>query len=216
MAKSNGTAKATVAPVRIGNLVIEGMMLPSGTFGIAVPQISDLFLNNRNTASRDLKRLCGKEFRPSKITTELGNQKINWISLGQFELVVAKLDRAGNKKAQDFRDDLVGISLEQEFSRAFGVKFEEEDFQEKLIQRQLHRELFHPDLTYWWKLDGLKSGMDYAKRVNEFKRTFNLPVKPVDEYTPYEIAKLNTSYSAYSALRRVEKAHHEALALLSK
>lgn len=37
------TVKAIVAPVNIGRIVIDGLMLPNGDFAIAVPQATELF-----------------------------------------------------------------------------------------------------------------------------------------------------------------------------
>lgn len=135
------TKKATVAQVAIGNITIEGLMLPNGDYAVAVPQIFDLFGKGagfgttRNQASRDLKRLMGKGFNTTKISTELGKAKVLIVDLKQFELIVAKLDRAGNKLAQDFRDSLVGLSLQQLFCDAFGQKFESQDRQAWLKAR---------------------------------------------------------------------------------
>ena len=62
MANKNGTTKAQVTAVQIGTICIEGLMLPDGSFGVAVPQIADIALNkcSRNKASRYLKRVCKK------------------------------------------------------------------------------------------------------------------------------------------------------------
>ncbi len=128
--------KAKVADVKIGNKIIEGIMLSDGSFGIAIPQIASLVCTSSNTASRDFKRLLGEDFRPSKVSTELGNQKINVIDLIAFEQILAKLDRKGNFFAQQFRDDLVGLSLQQLFCDAFGQKFDLEERQQWLKIRQ--------------------------------------------------------------------------------
>lgn len=70
------TIKAQVATVSIGNIEIEGLLLPDGNFAIA-PQIADLLLDNRNIASRDLKRLLGKDFKASKARTEFNKNDVN-------------------------------------------------------------------------------------------------------------------------------------------
>lgn len=141
---NNSTKKAIVAKIPIGDQEIDGLMLPDGSYGVAIPQIAELFLVSEkveksktlNYASQKLKRLLGNDFCPHRVSTELGNQKINVVTLKDFEVILAKLDRSGNKAAQDFRDSLVGLSLQQLWSDAFEVKFEKEDRQAWLRQRQ--------------------------------------------------------------------------------
>lgn len=132
----------TVAPVPFGNKSIDGILGSDGLFYIAVPQIADAAKTSRNTASRDFKRLMGKDFKTSKMRTEFNTSVTLVVGLLEFERLLAKLDRSGNIHAQDFRDDLVGLSLHQLFCDAFGLKFGEEDRQEWLILRQESKELF--------------------------------------------------------------------------
>ena len=127
--------KADIAFVNVGATLIEGLMLPDNSFGVAVPQIADLFLASRNTASRDLKRLMGEGFETSKVKTVFNQNSTNYVSLPVFEKIVAKLDRSGNIKAQDFRDLLIGLSLHQLFSDAFNIEFEKEQRNEWLSTR---------------------------------------------------------------------------------
>jgi hypothetical protein len=157
---TNNIVKAVVAKVQIGHIEIDGLMMPDGSFGIAVPQIAELFGTNRNTTSRDLKRLLGEDFRPSKISTEIGNQSVNVISLTDFEQVMIKLDRAGNVKAQDFRDDLAGLALHQLFCNAFGIKLKELDLQNWLKERQ-EGKFYRRSLT-----DAIKHLIDNGNDIN--------------------------------------------------
>lgn len=69
------TEKARVTTVQIGNLQVEGLMFPDGSFGIAIPQIQSLFddiLSTPNYAAQSLKRIMGKDFSTHKGATELG------------------------------------------------------------------------------------------------------------------------------------------------
>jgi hypothetical protein len=220
MDNSSIVQKAIVAEVPVGKLKISGLMLPDGAYAVAVPQIYDLFGGDvgfgtdKEYATTYLKRLMGKGFRPDKTATELGNQKIAYVLLPDFEKTVAKLDRAGNKKAQNFRDDMVSLSLTQLFADAFGVKFEQKERQEYLIERMVHREHFHPTVTAWWKADGLESGVEYAERVNRFKACAKLPVKPIKEYSGYELSKLNNAEAAYHTARKLGHNHEVAISVL--
>jgi hypothetical protein len=102
---------ASVASVSIGAIKIDGLMDENGDFYIGIPQIAALFETSTNTAARDFKRLMGEDFKTSKLKTEFNRNTTLGIPLPEFEKLVAKLDRKGNKAAQDFRDDLVCLSL---------------------------------------------------------------------------------------------------------
>lgn len=128
--------RASVAPVSIGYLTIDGLMDENGNFYVGVPQAAALFETSTNTAARDFKRLMGEGFETSRLKTEFNRNITLGIPLLEFEKLVAKLDRKGNKAAQDFRDDLVGLSLHKLFSDAFGIEFEKEQCQEFLKNRQ--------------------------------------------------------------------------------
>lgn len=80
---------------------------------------------------------------------------------------------------------MVGLSLHQVFSDAFGIKFEAEDRQRWLKQRQLHRQQYHPLLTSWLKVDagGNSKAVNWGKEINFFKLSAGLPYKPVDTYS---------------------------------
>ena len=207
------TQKAVITQVQIGSLTIDGLMLPNGDYAIAVPQIAEIIGTGKETASKDLKRLLGESFRPSKMKTELGNQLINVVSLLDFEIIIAKLDRAGNKAAQDFRDSLVGLSLHQLFSDAFGVKFNKEERDRWLKARQTHRKQYHSCLTNWLNVDGVK-GKNYGVQVNLFKVQADVPLIPVDEYDSDDLLKLNNAEVRYDVLRRTGMNHQEAIKFL--
>lgn len=78
----------------------------------------------------------GNDFKTPKAKTEFNKNVTNVVSLEDFEIVIAKLDRAGSHKAQDFRDELIGLSLNQLWSDAFNVKFDTEERQQWLLSRQ--------------------------------------------------------------------------------
>jgi hypothetical protein len=130
------TIKAQIAQVHIGHLTVEGLMDSAGVFYIAVPQVAERFSVLPQNASRTFNRLMGAGFQFLRLKTPLHPKAVNAITLDVFEKLVAKLDRAGNQQAQDFRDDLAGLSLHQLFSDAFGVKFDEDDRQRWMRDRQ--------------------------------------------------------------------------------
>lgn len=204
---------AVVTEVRIGIHVVDGMAIESGEFGLGVPQVCDLFDVPHKNASRDIKALLGKGFTFFKVKIENTRVTMNAISLKNFEVLAAKLDRKGNVKAQEFRDGLVGVSLDQLFSRAFGQKFEEEDFQRRLIERQLHLKQFHPLYTSWLKADGITT--TYGTEVNRFKLTCGLPLICVDQYDQLQLSKLNQAEASYNSLRIAGLSHSKALEIIA-
>lgn len=130
---------AAIAKVKIGHLEIDGLMLNDGSFGVAVPQIATLFpyfKSDKNNASILLKRLMGKDFKTDKAKTGFNKNITSFVTINQFEKVLRKLDKAGDQVAESMSDDLIGLSLAQLFSDAFGVKFEQEERQQWLKTRQ--------------------------------------------------------------------------------
>lgn len=127
--------KASIATIEFGNTDIQGLMTEDGLEWVSVPQICSLFQFPIKHASRDIKVLLGESFQFPKMRTTLNPKAVNVVSLLDFEKLLAKLDRSGNKVAQDMRDDLVGLSLKQLFADAFNKKFEKEDRQKFLKAR---------------------------------------------------------------------------------
>ena len=134
----NDITKAVIATVDLGFEKIEGLMLPNGDYGVAIPQIAKSFGINQNTASRDLKRLLGDDFRPSKTKTELGNQSINVVTLEDFTKIIRALDKKGNAIANAFIDVILQEGLERRFDRAFGRKVDEDE-RNQLIALRMKR-----------------------------------------------------------------------------
>lgn len=132
------TVNATTEQVKIGNFQIEGLMFDDGKFGISIPQLNELisFSASNNVASRDLKRLLGNNFSPSKVKIEGFKQLINAILLSDVETLLFELSISGNKKAQEISRSLIGLSLTQLFADAFNQKFEKEERQAFLKARQ--------------------------------------------------------------------------------
>lgn len=207
------TEKARITPLLIGKIQINGLMLPSGEFGILTSQIASLFSIPPHNSTRTFKRLLGKKsgFLQVKVIEHQTKKAMGYVTLSEFETIVAKLDRAGNKEAQLFRDSLVGLSLTQLWSDAFGVKFEKQQRLEYLEARQEHRQRFHVSLTPYWKKDGCV-GEDYMHRVIEFKEVCSLPtLKSVNDYNETELRILNIQEIKYQTLRDIGVSHEDAL-----
>lgn len=144
--------QANVAPVKVGHLEIEGLMDANECFAVAVPQICDLFQILVKNAGRDIKALLGKDFQFLKYKTKLHPKAVNAVTLVDFERLLRKLDKAGNPIAESMADDLVGLSLQQLFSDAFEIKFEQEERQKWLKDRQEGKQIRHTltDAIKWY------------------------------------------------------------------
>jgi hypothetical protein len=202
--------RAVIAQVPVGNSSIEGLMAEDGTFGIAVPQLVSHELISQDNSNREVKTYMGAGSNLVKWHTAISKRAVNVILLADFEKLLAKLDRAGNKVAQDMRDDLVGLALTQLFADAFNQKFEKEERQAYLIDRQCHREDFHPKFTAWLKLDGCQ-GNGYAIEVNNFKRLLGLPIESVNRYDSKQLRKLDVAYIKYDTLRTAGMKHEQVI-----
>ena len=153
---------ATVTKIKFGNLEIDGLLFPDGSFGVAVPQLAELNLVPPNRSIKQLEVLLCLDF-PShqKAKTELNSKAVNTLGLVDFERLLRKLDRAGNPIAQNLCDALVGLSLHQLFSDSFGIAFEKEDRQ-RWLESRLAGKVTRRTLT-----DSSKSYLDYHPEVSD-------------------------------------------------
>jgi hypothetical protein len=208
---------AEVAEVKIGNLSLEGLMDEKGEFYFAVPQLSEIFSFPIKHASRDLKAILGEGFPFPKMKTKLNSKAVNAIRLVDFERLVFELSLKENTQAQLIARSLIGLSLQQLLCDAFGLKFEQEDRQQWLAQRQAHLKSFHPYLTQWLKADagGDSSKVNWGKAVNAFKIAADLPLVTVDKYDYAQLARLNLAEMAYNTARRLGHDHHAAIGALA-
>ena len=208
---------ANITLVQLGYLTIEGLLCSEGNFYVGIPQMveSGLVKSDRHRNElRTLKLFLPEGFQFVKIKTKLNPKAINTLSLLDFEKLLAKLDRAGNKKAQELRDDLVGLSLTQLFSDAFNIKFEKEERKDYLEARQEHRDGWRKLYTSWQKLDGCVEDYQYGRRVNQLKSVAGLPIKCIDTYDSIEVRKLVNAEIIYDAMRRSGKSHNQALCFI--
>ena len=220
---SNSITKATVATVDLGELKIEGLLLPDGSYAIAARQVAELISAHPAQASRQLKLALSKSSERNisflKIKTDRNDARTNSnpetvLTLEQFSKALTELAFNGNEKARDIVRLMSGLSLRQLFADAFGEKFEVEERQEWLKQRMAHRQQFHPCLTKWLQIDGV-TGKEYGKQVNLFKAKAKCPLKSVSEYDSDELHQLNNAEVRYDVLRRTGMSHIEAVSYLS-
>ena len=210
--------KARVTKVQIGHIEIEGIMLPDSSFGITIPQIARLLAIPPKNATIAFKRALAKDSRFLQVTiAESQNKKgQNYMSLSEFERLLFEFSLKGNQEAIEFARQLVGLSLTQLWSDAFGIKFGSEQRIAYLESRQEHRLNFHKRLTPYWKNDGCE-GLKYRDRVIEFKKAAKLPMyKGVDEYSTLELSALNAAEIMYKAFRDCGLDHEQAITKLKE
>ncbi len=208
---------AKVTQVQFGSFgSIEGLMDTEGTYYIAASQANNLlaFSAHTNNTSKLLKGLLGEASPPIRLKTELNSNPVTAITLSAFEKLLAVLDRKGNKQAQILRDSLVGLSIHQLFSDAFGIIVEKDERQLKLTQLLHHNKNFHPVFTSWLKLDGLTSGVRYGNEVNRLKVAAKVPLIPIQEYDGQQMILLNVAEARYDLARKLGKDHKEALQVI--
>ena len=156
---------ATIAQINLGAFEIEGLMDEDGAFYIAIPQVADLIETSRNTASRDLKRMMGGRLKTSKLRTPFNKNNTNGISVASFEELLFDLALSGNEKATALSKALIGLSLTQVFSDAFGIKFEKADRERWLTTRFKTKHDFRP-LTDKLQIAGFTQPWQYGKFVH--------------------------------------------------
>lgn len=207
--------RAYVTQVQIGNLEIEGLMTEKGEYRVAVPQLVALNLASQFNPTRDTKAILGKDSKLVKYKTEFNPNPVNTISLIEFEKVVFELAIKGNEFAANLVRALVGLSLTQLFSDAFGVKFEKEERQNYLKERKAHVPAYKI-YSSWGAVDGLKSGSaEYGQRCRRLKAQCSLPADvSIEDYTYEQVGALKQAEYAYDLLRKAGMSHDDAINLI--
>jgi len=208
--------KAIISEVNLITRTIEGVMLPDSTFGISLQQLREIAFpsTTQNNALRELKAACGKDFQLLKSKTEISNNPQWIIKLEQLSYVLTELAFKGHKEARELVRELSNLSLHQLFCDSFNIKFEKEERNEWIKNRNKHKEQYHPLLTRWLGRDGIVHPYHYGQKVNEFKKAINLPIQSVNEYNTEQLDTLNESEIRYDAYRFIGKSHKETLELL--
>lgn len=134
------TVKAAAAKVDLGFTVVDGLIMPDGTYAMAIRQLADLVDASKNTMSRDIKRLLGESFDASKVSTEFRQAPVNVISLTQLMQVLTALARKGSEKAWALLDAAALETFERRFDKAFDIKRTEEERNARLKTRLLGKQ----------------------------------------------------------------------------
>jgi hypothetical protein len=183
------TIKAEITTVALGSISFQGLMNENGEFGIAVPQIAEEFQLDKSQASRQLKTLLGKGLQFDKWKTPLNPKSVNVLGLVSFEKLIFEMALKGNPTAINVSRALIGLSLHQLFSDAFGLKFEKEDRQKWLTTRLVTKHDFRP-LTDQLKRYGFNEGKDYARFVWAFQSKLGIESGTRDNLSTAKLVEL--------------------------
>lgn len=205
--------RAHVTQVHIGSFSIPGLLLEDGNFAVAVPQLVDLGFVPPNRSLKQLQTLLGFSFPSHKSTSELNSKAVNVILLPDFERLLVEVAFKGNEKAKTLVRQLAGLSLQQLFSDAFGIKFEAEERQHWLTERQTTRKQHQPCVTYHWaKVDGISHGGEYAARTVFLKMAAGIPSNvKVDNMTTEQLRKWASAQQQYGNARELGLCHKKAV-----
>jgi hypothetical protein len=144
---------AAIAIVQIGYVKFEGLMDEEGNYYVAVPQLVTLDLIPPDRSLKQLQAIHSNAFQTHvKLKTALHPKAVNAIPLRDLEGLILELAIKGNQAAIDLARMLVGLSLQQVFSDAFGIKFEQEERQKWLKTRQAGKQVRYSltDAIKWW------------------------------------------------------------------
>lgn len=158
---------AAIAQVNLGAFSVDGLMDENRKFYIAVPQLSALGVVPPNRSAKQLEAMTGVGFQSHgiKLRTALNSKPVNAIPISCFEEMLFNLALAGNEKAIALSRALIGFSLVQIFSDAFGQKFEKANRERWLTARFKTKHDFRP-LTDKLKSSGFVEPWEYGRFVH--------------------------------------------------
>ena len=191
----------------------------NGNVYIAMPILEKLLgfpadSGRKKIASKSFKSFVGNDYKVGKksaMISGIGQGKVIFVPLSVFLDLLKWQVKQGNEKAIDLIIAGFGDSFRDFVYHEFGLQLCHEDRQRWLKQRMAHKKQFHSKLTHWFKADGCEDGIEYAKRINSFKTTINLPLITIDQYNEEQLDIINTAEVSYHAFRTAGLTHTQAL-----
>ncbi|MGP1387349.1 MAG: hypothetical protein ACTS2F_27565 [Thainema sp.] len=176
---SNGdTVKAQPAALQIGELAIEGYMLPDGSYRMSQTQVAECIgLSERNARdflrSKAVKSLLGEGYTPaiSQIEVESeaqtrGQTRFNALPLEAVCAYWQWQAFRGNKTALGLCMALMLESLERRFDAAFNVDRSEADYNQRVSERIEQLEQTFGD-AYAFADDAAKERDEFLRLLQE-------------------------------------------------
>ena len=182
--------RAEITTVSIGLIRLDGLMVEDGTFGIAVPQVCSVFQILNKNAQRDIKAILGKGFQFLKWRSKLHPKAVNVLLLPDFELLIFELMLKQHPIAIEIGRSLMGLTLQQLFCDAFDIKFEQEERQEWLTNRQRTKETFKACLTDALKVSGFTEPWQYGRFIHQLQDGLGIKDGTRDELSIKELSLL--------------------------
>lgn len=165
--------KAITIQIELGDRELNCLQLPNGDYAVAAFQILEFFGidNVQNNASRDVKRILGKDSDNVilSVKTDIRPRALPVLNLTQVGLVALQLAFKGNKEAQAYLVACQAESLERRIDLALGVIRQEQERNERFIARRdavLQRH-------YW--VDTIKWYLDNHPELSDNYRKFIYP-----------------------------------------
>jgi len=136
------SVKATRATVTLGSIIIDGFMLPDGTYRMSQTQMAATIAKPEINArrfldSRGIKALLGKGYTPDSVEVESINQnrgqtRINAVPLEVVTAYWFTQAKQGNEQALSLVWAMLTETLERRFDRAFGIARSEDEWDQRL------------------------------------------------------------------------------------
>ena len=136
------SSKATRADIQIGDLAVDGFMLPDGSYRMSQTQAADIIGKPEINARRFLdskgsKTLLGNSYTPDTIEAEStqgkrGSTRFNALPLSVVAAYWVWECSKGNKQALPLVMAMTNETLTRRFDTAFGVERSEADYNQLL------------------------------------------------------------------------------------
>jgi len=162
------TSKAIPVRFDIGDTTLDGYQLPNGEYAMSQNGLEVLGIRVRNSTGQKYAKPILEADNSSRNLTKIEGQSASakLMRLETFSAIVLAYAELGNEKCKSIIFACFAESIERRLDNAFGKVRTEEERNERLKNRQCHREDFHPKFTAWLKLDGCM-GNGYASDRGE-------------------------------------------------
>lgn len=144
----NDPTKATRTKIQIGDIEVDGFMLPNGNYRMSQTQAAECVQKDERNArdflrSKAIKTLLGQGYTPAKneaievdSTEQLrGQTRINPLTLDEVSAYWLWQSYRGNKRALALCMALMTETLQRRFDNAFGVARSEGEYERQLARK---------------------------------------------------------------------------------
>lgn len=202
MTENQVKIKAEFTQVQIGTFSINGYLLPDGSFGMSQTQVFS-WVDSSVISSQAAKRYI--QITKSKLAQTLApkgfivhpktiirgcNERVNVVPINDVAQFLVVALAMGYTECAEILALLSGLSLQQLFCDAFNIKFEQEERQEWLTNRQRTKETFKACLTDALKASGFTEPWQYGKFIHQLQDGLGIKDGTRDELSIKELSLL--------------------------